>query len=386
MRARAAWGLGAVALLLFAGGMGFYLAAGVGPTNRVIPLAIIVVFSVVGTLVVSSQPRNPIGWIFCGTACVYGLATLADGYARYWLEGEGGSRSLGEAAAWFESLSWIPVVLVPLTFLLLLFPDGRLLTPRWQPVAWSAATGIVCLFLAMGFAPGHLDDFPGVENPYAVDSDLVIAFVLGLSIVLLAVALVGSPISLYARFRRAAPEERQQIKWLVWAGALAVAAFVVGIPAYDVWDGALSNTLILAGVLSLAVTTGVAIRRYRLYEIDVVINRTLVYGALTATLAFVYLGTVLMWQLVLSPSSDLAVAASTLAVAGLFRPVRSRIQAFVDRRFYRGRYDAQRTLADFTARLRDEVEMEAVQLELRAVVSETVQPAHLSLWIPERPA
>jgi hypothetical protein len=273
------------------------------------------------------------------------------------------------------------------TFLLLLFPDGRLLSRRWRPIAWCAAAGIAGVFVGNSLHSGNLEDFPKVANPYGVDSPAIEALT-GIGYLALLVGLVGSITSLIVRFRRAGREQREQIKWLMWAGALAVAIFVVGIAGYDLWGAGVANTAILLGVLGLPVATGMAILRHRLYDIDVVINRTLVYGALTATLALAYLGSVLLLQLLLRPlthQSNLAIAASTLAVAGLFRPARTRIQAIVDRRFYRRKYDAAVTLEAFSARLRDEIDLSSLSSELQAVVTETMQPAHVSLWLPGAP-
>jgi hypothetical protein len=381
---RLAWGLAATSALLFAAAMALYGAGTGADSGRVLSLLIILGFSGVGALVASRQPGNAIGWIFCGAALLGGaLGTLAHAYAWYWLDGHTASEGLAKAGASYGSLSWIPLVLVPITFLLLLFPDGRLLTPRWRPVAWCAALGIVGAFVSTGLTPGPLEDFPEIQNPFGIHSGLRDALE-GLSFLLLLIGLVGAPLSLYLRLRRASGQQREQIKWLVWAGAVAVVTFVIGVAGYDVWGEAISNVAILLSVLGLAVATAIAILRYRLYDIDVVINRTLVYAVLTATLAGAYLASVLLLQLVLSPSSDLAIAGSTLAVAALFQPARRRIQAAVDRRFYRRRYDATRTLERFGGALRDEVDLDSLGAELRGVVAETMQPAHVSLWLRDR--
>jgi hypothetical protein len=242
--------------------------------------------------------------------------------------------------------------------------------------------GIAGAFVTTGLAPGALEDFAQIQNPFGIESWIRDVFG-GLSFLLLLIGVVGAPLSLYLRLRRASGQQREQIKWLVWAGAIAAVTLVIGTAGYDVWGEAVSNAAILLSVLGLAVATGIAILRYRLYDIDVVINRTLVYGALTATLAAGYLGSVLLLQLLLSPSSDLAIAGSTLAVAALFQPARRRIQELVNRRFYRRRYDAARTLERFGGALRDEVDLDSLGGELRGVVAETMQPAHVSLWLRE---
>jgi hypothetical protein len=250
-------------------------------------------------------------------------------------------------------------------------------------VAWCAGVGITLLFVADGLNPGPLEDYPEIANPYGVDSP-VLDVLGGVAALALAVAMIGSPLSLVLRFRRAGRVERQQIKWLALAGAVAAVTFVIALASYEALPAGVADRAIMLSILMLPVAAGMAILRYRLYDIDVVVNRTLVYGALTATLAAAYLGSVLLLQLALSPlteASDLAIAGSTLAVAALFRPARTRIQFAVDRRFYRRRYDAARTLERFGVRLRDEVDLETLGGELRGVVADTMQPAHVSLWL-----
>jgi hypothetical protein len=309
--------------------------------------------------------------------------SLSRGYAEYWLDGNSASTTLGELAASYGDVSWIPAILPAATFLLLLFPNGRLPSRRWRPVAWCAGLGIALLFVGDFTSRGPLEDYPEVMNAYGVDSP-VLDLVEVIGALLLLVALVGSPLSLVLRYRRAGYDERQQIKWLALAGAVAAATFVIAIVTWDLLTEPVANAAIMLSIVALPVAAGVAILRHRLYDIDVVINRTLVYGALTATLAGAYVGSVLLLQLVLSPSSDLAIAASTLTVAAPFRPARGRIQAAVDRRFYRRKYDAQRTLESFAGRMRNQVALDALAGELRTVVAETMQPTHVSLWVRGR--
>jgi hypothetical protein len=253
------------------------------------------------------------------------------------------------------------------------------------------------------FAPGEIeaDEWPGVENPLAIGGTageaMRAADVLG-SILFLPIV-VAAGVSVVWRLRRARGTERQQLKWFAYAaGLLGVALLVAGAVALAAEAGAKERGwLFVVGatgwfaalfviVVGFPVAIALAVFRYRLYEIDVVINRTLVYGALTALLAGTYLGLVLLFQLVLGPvtqGNGLAVAVSTLAVAALFRPARRRIQDLVDRRFYRRKYDAERALNAFAARLREEVELETLAADLAGVVRETVEPAHVSLWLRE---
>ena len=379
---RLAWGLAGVALVLIVSATVVSSAGGTG----VFIWAITVVFAAVGVLIALRQPRNAIGWLFLGAAVGAGLGALAASYADHWIDARTGPALLGETAAWYGDLSWMPFILVPATFLLLLFPDGRLLSSRWRPVAWCAGLGIAANFVAEGLHAGRISDYPQIKNPYGVDSVAVDALQ-GLAALTLLVAVAGSSLSLVLRFRRAKGEQREQLKWLAFAGAIAAVTLVVAVLTWDQIGETAANVSIMVSVLGLPIATAIAILRYRLYDIDLVINRTLVYGALTATLAAVYLGSVLVLQLVLTGltrGSGLAVAVSTLAAAAVFRPARARIQQTVDRRFFRRKYDAQRTLEGFSAKVRNQVDLASMSSDLSAVVAETLQPAHVTLWLRER--
>jgi hypothetical protein len=350
---------------------------------------ITVAFSSVGALVARRHPGNAIGWIFIGVAVFTGLGGLAHGYALYRLDGGGTAGIVAGTAAMYAEISWVPFVLVPPSFLILLFPDGHLPSRRWRPVAWTSAAGIAGTLATSWVAPGQLADFPEVHNPFGIDSPLVEPLA-GLAYFALFAGVLGSAASVVVRFRRGQQKQRQQIKWLAVAGTVAAVALIVNLTFYDFLGEDVANGLIMFAVLGLPAAAGIAILRHRLYDIDVVINRTLVYGALTATLAGIYLGSVLLTQLLLTPvtaSNSLAIVVSTLAVAAFFQPARRRIQAIVDRRFYRRKYDAARALERFGTHLRDEIDLDALGDELRSVLADTMQPAHVSLWLrePETP-
>jgi hypothetical protein len=373
---RLAWALAGGTLVLLASSAAF---RGGGAHASVLVVMLALTFSVVGALIASRHPGNAIGWIFLAVAVSTGLGGAAAAYAEHWLGGDGGSRALGETGAWYASLSWIPFILVPCTFLLLLFPDGRLPSRRWRWVAWCAGVGIVGGFVTGGLQPGPLEDYPQLENPYGIESALLDPLT-GLAFLTILIGIVGSSASLVVRFRRARGDLRHQIKWLALAGAVAGPTVPIAAAGNDLWGDAGTNVASMLGVLSLPLAAAIAILRHRLYDIDVVINRTLVYGALTAILGGTYLALVVLTGLAVG-DSDVAIAGSTLAVAALFRPARARIQAAVDRRFYRRRYDAAQTLEAFSRRLRDELDLAALADDLRGVVGETVQPAHVSLWL-----
>jgi hypothetical protein len=380
---RLAWSLAALAPLLMLSSTLLSASGSSVELGGTFIWAIALVFAAVGVLIAARHQDNPIGWIFLAAGVAAGLGALAHSIAQHWIDGNGGPEALAKAAAWYGELSWIPFILMPATFLLLLFPDGRLLSRRWRWVAWCAATGMVGTFVAQGLKPGPIPDFPEIRNPIGVDHPLV-DLLEGVSFFAVLIGIVGSSISLIVRFRRSAGAQRQQMKWLALAGAFVAVTVPIALVTYDLIGESAANAWIMLSVLGLPAATGIAITRYRLYDIDVVINRALVYGALTAILAIAYLGGVLLLELALRPlteSSNLAIAGSTLVVAALFRPFRKRIQDAVDRRFYRRKFDAARTLEHFGARLRDEVDLDALGSELRTLVADTMQPAHVSLWL-----
>jgi hypothetical protein len=292
--------------------------------------------------------------------------------------------SLGETAAWFSSWLWILLVSSPI-FLLLLFPDGRLPSPRWRPVAWCAALGITGFTASLALGAGPLEDFPQIVNPYSVDSPIV--GIVGVAAGVVAIgSMVASAVSLIGRLRRAEGEQRQQVKWLAYGGAMVVGTILVG-GVITIWSVNVSIVVMNVALLGLPVFTGIAIVKHRLFDIDVVINRTLVYGSLTAMLALVYFGGVATTQALFraltgqEQQPQLAIVISTLLIAALFNPLRRRIQSFIDRRFYRRKYDARKTLEAFSVKLRDETDLNALSDDLVGVVRETMQPAYVSLWL-----
>ena len=352
-------------------------------------VAVLAVFAVVGALVASRAPANPIGWLFLALALLEGLYELSYGFAMHGLTVAGsGLRGAADWAAWVSE--WTsplsPVLLVPV---LLLFPTGRPPSARWRPLLWLCAPLLVVILLRYGFQPGPVGDFRGVENP-AVPADATWVPAVATSPFVLAM-MIAAAASLIVRYRHAASRERQQIKWFAFAAGMMAAFLILGGAATAIFgeenagaESTIAGYVFAACISGIPIAVGVAILRHRLYDIDLVIRRTLIYGALTATLAAGYLGGVLLAQLVIGAESDLAIAASTLAMAALFRPLRSRIQETVDRRFYRGRYDAAQTVEAFASRLRQELDLDEVADDLRSVAHRTVRPAHVSLWLRGR--
>jgi hypothetical protein len=343
-------------------------------------------YATVGLLVVWRRPRSTVGWLMLAFALAVAIQTAGETYS--WSFSAPGYMPV----AVVTQLAAYPAFVVLLVLVPLTFPDGRLPSPRWRYATWLGVAALVLGTVGATFGRHVPNLRVPVENPLAVPgAGEVMAAVEKSGQILLIVATVTAFTGLSVRFARSHGPERQQLKWFTAAGILMVTswslllseAFTPGLRQSPISDAAWLLT-ILTAVLGFPVATAIAIFRYHLYDIDVVIRRTVVYGTLTATLLATYVGCVLLLNLLLNPlagGSDLAVACSTLAAAALFRPARRRIQATVDRRFYRRRYDATRTLEDFTTRLRHQIDLDTVGTDLCSVAHDTVQPAHVSLWI-----
>jgi hypothetical protein len=354
-------------------------------------------YAVVGALVASREPRNAVGWLMLTIALAFAFTSLTDSYIA------GSADRPGEQwAAWISAWGWNVWLYVASGVLPFVFPDGRLVSPRWRYGLWLGIFTLVTSLVSTMVQPGPMD----VDSPATITNPLGAGVVpqqvfaassaIGNFVAVTVVVLGGA--SLVVRLRRSRGRTRQQVKWFVYVGAVAVAALVlalvdvinesiVGDPT-PAWSQILGSigwfTTLVSLVIGFPTAIGIAILRHRLYGIDLVINRTLVYGSLTVLLAATYLALVLGLRVVLSPvtgQSDLAVAASTLAVAGLFGPLRARIQDIVDRRFFRSRYDAERTLAGFATQLRSEIDLDSLGTGLRDVVSSTMHPEHVTLWL-----
>ena len=418
-----------VALISFAL-LFYFLASPTSPTGippaltaffRVLSLA----FPTVGALIASRRRENPIGWIFCAAGLLIGVQAFARGYADYALAGHTGAVPGGEFMDWISS--WIGVPVVPLAgaLLVLLFPNGKLLSRNWRTVVWMVVCGSAMLTLGAALGSGPLSFEPTRETPLGLggaigelrptesgplfnqpsfdrpaDTEITaegVVTILGrVGIFIILVSWLFAVAAMIMRMDQASGIERQQLKWFVYSVSLLVVGFLAAFLGFGLQSVAWH--LGIAAFNFLPIAAGIAILRYRLYDIDVVINRTLVYGALTTALVAGYFGSITVLQgigslVVQAPfraltgqKSTLAVVISTLVIAALFNPLRRRIQSFIDRRFYREKYDAAKTLESFSAKLRDEVDLDSMTEDLVEVVKETMQPAHVSLWLrpPER--
>jgi hypothetical protein len=340
-------------------------------------------------VVASRRPENPVGWLLCLSGVATGTSTFASQYAIYALLAEPSSLPAGEAMAWIAA--WmLPIMNGVQVFYLLLFPTGRLPSRRWRWLAWVTVAYVLVGVITAAFSPGaYLSALGPIRNPLGIEgfTQFYKAVVYTMSPALFfAVAL-----SLFIRLRRAVGVERQQLKWLAYAagGLVVVAVLIIISIAIDTprWYEWVANAINVAVTPGVPISIGIAILRYRLYDIDIIINRTLVYGSLTLMLALVYFGGVTATQALFraltgeEQQPQLAIIVSTLVIAALFTPLRRRIQSFIDRRFYRRKYDAQKTLEAFSSKLRDATDLEALSEDLEGIVRETMQPAYISLWL-----
>ncbi len=338
--------------------------------------------AVTGAVVAARVSSNAIGWIVLALGLGVGLLLSLGAYAEIGVLTSAGPLPAQAIAAWLSDVLGIPLFFGVTGFLLMLFPTGHLPTPRWRWFAWIFGALVSVATLSYGMLPGTIS--PGVDNPFAVEGDAgeLVRSVADVTDWTALPAMLLCAMALVVRLRRARGIERQQLKWFTYSATVAG----VGLGLTIVTPGVLGDLAFfagLSGVVLLPVTAGIAVLRYRLYDVDLVIKRTLVYATLTALLVGTYLVLVLLLQVLLgrvAGDSDLAVAVSTLAVAALFRPLRSAIQSLVDRRFFRSRYDAARTLEAFSDRLRHELDLATVGASLRAVVRDTMQPTHVSVW------
>lgn len=359
------------------------------PAANARDIALSAVFGVVGLVLAAKRPRNTVGWLLLGVALSLSLNVLFERYAIYGLLAHPGSLRGAAVAAELGSSAWV-ILISSLLLLLLMFPHGRLPSRRWRVAVWTLLVIGGSTWVGNTLVPGPLPrPLDAYDNPIGIGALRSLGNALSAPGFLLIVLFGAGAVSLVQRFRRARGDERQQYKWFAFAAALFPVSLVV-VQVTDAVFGQASTadtvTSTITGIVATAipVATAVAVLRYRLYEIDHVISRTLVYGALTALLAGSYAGLVLALQAAfgsVTQGNELAVACSTLAVAALFRPLRRRVQETVDRRFYRSRVDAEETLARFGARLRHEADLDALLAELRAVVGQTLAPAHVSLWL-----
>jgi hypothetical protein len=367
-----------------------------GAIGGLLILAPFLAFTIVGALIALRRPENPIGWICLVAGLFWTLIVLDDQYITY-ARATTSVVPLPNAVA-LDQWLWVPPVGLLSIYLILFFPDGKLPSRRWRPLAWFSGAVLILASLSIALAPGPLPDLGGVRNPFGLEGYAWIVDASNVISALIPLCALASALGLVLRYRRSGSAEREQIKWIAFAGSfvglmslITVFSALIFAPEFadstgtqPLWLVVLQDVELLS-FAGIPVAVGIAVLRYRLYDIDVIINRTLVYGSLTATLVALYFGGIVVLQRVFvvltGQQSTLAVVASTLLIAALFSPLRRRIQAFIDRRFYRKKYDARKTLEAFSTKLREGTDLDALSNDLVGVVRETMQPAHVYLWL-----
>ena len=375
---RIGWALCAVTAVEYVAGVALGVGHGLGSALGFLVTAMS--SSIVGALIIQRDPRNRIGWILA----IAPLFICLSGVCGAYTDSTTGHGALRTTTAWASEWSWMAGLGLPVAFLGLLIPDGRLPSPRWRAVLWFAYAQYAVIVLGQMFAPGVLDKAWGIDNPVGIPhADLLING----GLIAVPPILPAGILACVLRYRRGTAVERQQLKWIVTALAVAVGFGTLnGLVSdlYPSFHGA-PEVFVWLTWATIPIAFGVAILRYRLYEIDVIIRKTLVYTGVVASMAGLYLAGVagmgVAFRSVTGQSSAVAVTVSTLLVAAAFQPIRRRIQRTVDRRFYRGAYDAELAVAAFTGRLRREIDLDALRAELLATVADTVQPTHAAVWL-----
>src|SRR5215210_7514035 len=390
-----AWALAGLSVAIFLASVVLYVlvrSSQEGPStsgalSELLIFVSFLAFPLVGALIAFRHPKNPVGWI-CLVIGLFWMQTFLEDS----IPGSGPYPVTTDALT--QSL-WIPPVGLLGIYLILLFPDGKLPSRRWRSLAWLSGVVMVLASLIITFSPGPLEGHPGVRNPFGLEGAPPWVATAGIFILLLLpLCMLAAASSVVLRYRRSGGEEREQIKWIAFAasvvGLLYLITMLSSLTFSGPWGGAgtplwlgLLQQASLVSFTAVPIAVGFAVLKYRLYDIDVLINRTLVYGSLTALLLTVYVGSLVILQAALRSltreSSQLTIVASTLAIAALFTPLRRLVQALVDRRFYRRKYDAAKTLEAFNSRLREETDLDTLSSDVVGVVSESMQPAHVSL-------
>ncbi len=403
-----AWSLAGLTVAIFVVGVAFGILALIADPSQLAEtvggFAIILPFfsfPVVGVLIASRRPENWIGWICLITGLFWTSFFKNDASNAYELARTSTVKSSVTLDALTQASWAVPVGLLGI-YMILLFPDGRLPSRRWRPFAWFAGAVMVLINVTFALVPGSLEGHPGVRNPFGLEQFPWMGGVAVAAVLMLPLCILVSAFSLVLRYRRSGREVREQIKWLAFAASFVGLVYFGGLigglflapetytanETPPLWLSLL-QTLTQMSFTSVPTAIGFAVLKYRLYDIEIIINRALVYGPLTVMLALIYFGSVTATQTLFQTLTgqqrlpQLAIVASTLAIAALFVPLRRRVQTLIDRRFYRNKYDARKTLEEFGARLRHETDLETLGGDLVSVVRETVQPTHVSLWLRE---
>ena len=399
-----AWSLAALSVTMFVAAIALHVLARSmdspgewntpGVVGRVLSFLPFLAFPLVGALVASRRPSNWVGWILLADGLLWMFGSVLDSYHVYGLA-RPGSVPFTVAVYALTQWLWVPAVGLFAVYLILLFPDGRLPSRRWRPLAWFSGAVMALISAGIVLNPGPLEGFKGVRNPFGLEQYPWIIDAFPVVLPLLPLCILASAASLVLRYRRAGSVVREQIKWIAFAALFVGVQFMIDIGASVLlvpttasrepqWLAVLDQVGFVS-FASVPIAVGIAVLKYRLYDVDVIINRALVYAPLSVTLALIYVGGVVgmqaLFRALTGQESTLAVVASTLAIAALFNPLRRRVQALVDRRFYRRKYDAAKTLSAFNSRLREETDLDSLGEEVLGVVRETMQPEHASLWL-----